>query len=213
MVSPATVPHTLLFNCTAFWIASLSCTHLICFYYTFTMEDKTKAQPVWIRTKWDLVVCGKVWNPLSQAKEPSMNHRQAARPGDAGEQSQQFGISDSQPSLAQAKMPLRNLPRRSEVSEHQKLMLWLYKCFVWLNNSIYCSCKHQIIWNDAVSPQKAFMLCLGKALLTYSFPCAEGELKARDSFQMRLCIPPCQEWSIGFWWESVGEVWKQQYPE
>lgn len=99
-------------------IASLLYTHSFCFYFTFPVKEKTKAQPVWIRTKWDLVVCGKVSNTLSQVKEPIMNHRQAARPRDTGEKPQQFGISDSQPSLAQAKVPLRNLPRRSEVSEH-----------------------------------------------------------------------------------------------
>lgn len=47
-----------------------------------------------------------------------MNQGQAASPGDAGEQPWQRGVSDSRPSLAQAKMPLRNLPRRSEGSEH-----------------------------------------------------------------------------------------------
>lgn len=83
------------------------------------MEEKAKALPVCIRAnKGGLGFMGEGFRPTFSSKKAHLNPRWAARAGDAGEQPPQFGISDSQLSLAQAKMPLRNLPRRSEVSEH-----------------------------------------------------------------------------------------------
>jgi len=61
-----------------------------------------------------------MWEGFKPAfsSERAQHEHQAVRPRDTGEQPQQFGTSGSQPSLAQVKMPLRNLPRRSEVFKH-----------------------------------------------------------------------------------------------
>lgn len=63
--------------------------------------------------KQDLFVHQKVSNPLSHTIEPGMNYRRQPDPRILGNILVQLGSDSAQP-----RIPLRNLPKRSGVSEH-----------------------------------------------------------------------------------------------